>query len=107
MIFTLASNSCLNPCFNGIYSARPMRGLLDIPSSYVLILVLMEYTQRGQMLTVEGYFKRLNPCFNGIYSASNCIQDSWPVQVSLNPCFNGIYSARIEQKYQALSEIES
>ncbi len=44
---------CLNPCFNGICSARYQQRLANAMASGVLILVLMEYALRVNEL---GYF---------------------------------------------------
>ena len=86
----------LNPCFNGICSARyfifsyyklsivlilvlmeyALRGChgsdIENQESAVLILVLMEYALREMNLldVFGGYVTSLNPCFNGICSAS-------------------------------------
>ncbi len=64
------NNSCLNPCFNGIWSAswRPD-------------------SRQGRVQW------SLNPCFNGIWSASFTMKTYGGPPMSLNPCFNGIWSA--------------
>ncbi len=89
----------LNPCFNGIYSARPLFKNNPVISA-VLILVLMEYTQRdldddaARLAALSG----LNPCFNGIYSARATYSILPASRPGLNPCFNGIYSARRRER---------
>ena len=65
------SHSSLNPCFDGIWSAR--RNASDnICTVYmVLILVLMEYGLRVVFLCIRRLSSHcLNPCFDGIWSAS-------------------------------------
>ena len=59
---------CLNPCFNGRYSQRPIES----------------YTSSDN----EG----LNPCFNGRYSQRNIFINIPQQHKCLNPCFNGRYS---------------
>ena len=89
--------SSLNPCCNGIYSMRKVVQRYRY-GTWVLILVVMEYTQWGArtefkicsynvlILVVMEYtqwesrwrnicwrWKSLNPCCNGIYSMSRVI----------------------------------
>ena len=62
---------CLNPCFNGIWSATYEKYNYSMDCNDVLILVLMEYGLRlflGYDQVQGG--SRLNPCFNGIWSAT-------------------------------------
>ena len=62
---------CLNPCFNGIWSARGLKKTYTAGTCDVLILVLMEYGLRALKLLEEDETNNgLNPCFNGIWSAS-------------------------------------
>ena len=63
---------CLNPCFNGIWSATQYRRIgFSLNGKEVLILVLMEYGLRhNQKATKKMNDKSLNPCFNGIWSAT-------------------------------------
>ena len=63
--------SCLNPCFNGIWSAT--------------LFILMN----------ELISNCLNPCFNGIWSATTQSDVQKQLDSSLNPCFNGIWSATV------------
>ena len=51
-LVTLSVYSSLNPCFNGRYS-QSMKELNNLPTTNVLILVLMEDTLRGE----RGYVK--------------------------------------------------
>ena len=85
----------LNPCFNGIWSASLSLYAPQISDKEVLILILMEYGLRAFSVgTVKVICVRLNPCFNGIWSASladKSVRTIW--LTSLNPCFNGIWSA--------------
>ena len=46
---------CLNPCFNGIWSATPFYWLLGSVKN-VLILVLMEYGLRRNKATTDNIF---------------------------------------------------
>ena len=63
--------SCLNPCFNGIWSATQNFIGINQTSGEVLILVLMEYGLRQHSATYNSGRKFcLNPCFNGIWSAT-------------------------------------
>ena len=61
---------CLNPCFNGRWSASWLKMNKEIIMKKVLILVLME---DGLREFAEVTFKLpilcLNPCFNGRWSA--------------------------------------
>ena len=59
----------LNPCFNGIWSARSIELLVQSMGMIVLILVLMEYGLRDRCEDIGWNKGRLNPCFNGIWSA--------------------------------------
>ena len=80
----------LNPCCNGIYS---MSIILCLNQNFlwVLILVVMEYTQWAPAKNILMVDKNgLNPCCNGIYSMR--ITPDVPVFNGLNPCCNGIYS---------------
>ena len=115
------SRTCLNPCFNGIWSARIKDFASKNWSTRVLILVLMEYGLRALMghLLDSKPIACLNPCFNGIWSARRICFPWSPLrpvlilvlmeyglrerdrrdskrrpQACLNPCFNGIWSAR-------------
>ena len=47
--------SCLNPCFNGIWSARPTLTMMVVWGVSVLILVLMEYGLREVVKTTSTY----------------------------------------------------
>ena len=83
----------LNPCFNGICSARRTERR-EHSENVVLILVLMEYALRvSQKEKRANAHHRLNPCFNGICSASISVILTLVRITSLNPCFNGICSA--------------
>ena len=67
--------ACLNPCFNGIWSASEKSDLLS-RSWRVLILVLMEYGLRERDLQTSTTYSSpcLNPCFNGIWSARTAVE---------------------------------
>ena len=85
-------SECLNPCCNGIYS---MSGLTlgYLYGMWVLILVVMEYTQWvGFSNSYTATFNCLNPCCNGIYSMRDEAAELLEKRASLNPCCNGIYS---------------
>ena len=75
IVILMFGGASLNPCFNGICSARG--GYCQHPehNDGVLILVLMEYALRDKRLS---YFRirqnSLNPCFNGICSASYAVE---------------------------------
>ena len=62
---------CLNPCFNGIWSA----------------------SETGEFGLEAQIWLGLNPCFNGIWSARTPSLSRWSLWICLNPCFNGIWSA--------------
>ena len=93
-------HSCLNPCFNGIWSLRTSEPKSSGRTNPVLILVLMEYGLweiKAWKLRFHSFGGCLNPCFNGIWSLSNNETNILLQKVnSLNPCFNGIWSLRIE-----------
>ena len=62
---------CLNPCFNGRWSARAA-----LANGFIIIGCL-------------------NPCFNGRWSARIIkTKDLGLYSYRLNPCFNGRWSAR-------------
>ena len=82
----------LNPCCNGIYSMSSYVSCWSCSSCWVLILVVMEYTQWAYV---------------SCWSCSSCVlilvvmeYTQWGIiayiyqiiQKSLNPCCNGIYS---------------
>ena len=99
-----------------------LKAKVEILKPNVLILVLMEYGLRANLLVQNGITTwSLNPCFNGIWSASSSIplEEMLSIlsvlilvlmeyglrvvhiistiisQLGLNPCFNGIWSARV------------
>ncbi len=63
--------NCLNPCFNGRWSARQKTYNNGKSKENVLILVLMEDGMRVKRDQNKFYLIsiRLNPCFNGRWSA--------------------------------------
>ena len=68
--FTVVVCRCLNPCFNGRWSASSERKAQKANKKAVLILVLMEDGLRGSGNFQVAYFiVGLNPCFNGRWSA--------------------------------------
>ncbi len=70
MMWMRISRQRLNPCFNGIWSARRHISTVN-GQPVVLILVLMEYGLRARKYGRDLRPScRLNPCFNGIWSAS-------------------------------------
>ena len=72
----------LNPCFNGIWSARVLT------------------------CTIRSNLTCLNPCSNGIWSARGDVSETGQVSSCLNPCSNGIWSARHQIDLQAEEWIE-
>ena len=68
----------LNPCCNGICSARGSDPIDRVEINTVLILVVMEYALRECLTTRMGKNEiSLNPCCNGICSASR-----WQTQIN-------------------------
>ena len=86
----------LNPCFNGIWSAREHEIELSAQRPYrVLILVLMEY---GLRVSDDYYIGTGEPVLilvlmeYGLRASEGASYA--PIEGGLNPCFNGIWSAR-------------
>ena len=91
----LSNICCLNPCFNGICSARKETIKHSAPVS-VLILVLMEYALR--VLHVDLRLKVRNVLILVLMEYALRVTLQFLLirkYVCLNPCFNGICSARV------------
>ena len=89
------NNSCLNPCFNGIWSAswRPdsRQGRVQWSLNPCFNGI---WSASWRPDSCQGRVQwSLNPCFNGIWSASFTMKTYGGPPMSLNPCFNGIWSA--------------
>ena len=82
---------CLNPCCNGIYSMRAA-SLLSAGQSFVLILVVMEYTQWG--IKKSQRFSKKEVLILVVMEYTQWVAEGERnlVFICLNPCCNGIYS---------------
>ena len=90
-------DTCLNPCFNGIWSASDLGlGWVNPISFCVLILVLMEYGLRATMGLV--YLLWVSMVLILVLMEyglrERVLSLTSEAEQSLNPCFNGIWSAR-------------
>ena len=90
--------SCLNPCFNGIWSrSHQAQGEITRVLVAVLILVLMEYGLGDTVISINAV---LTLCvlilvlmeygLGGLF----CMENTGHYGRRLNPCFNGIWSRR-------------
>ncbi len=92
-----ASITSLNPCYTGTYASSIAGVGKSVYFSWVLILVILELTLRGQIIAGVGKsVYGLNPCYTGTYASRFLICFTTKNLVfSLNPCYTGTYASRV------------